>query len=157
MAAEQLLAHGFVEQARRHVLDPHAPFLEHDLPLGRQLLLDDAQVGHAVGLHAHHHLEPVGGDGLVITGDVEVGEGVLATAVARDDAREFTGPERGCALEHHVLEEVRDAGAAEDLVGTAHLVDQHLGDDRCAARRQHDHLQSVAQDKGLGRPARDSE
>ena len=46
---------------------------------------------------------------------------------------------------------------AEHLVGAAHLVDQDLGDDRRAARRQHDHLQAVRQGEGLGPPPFDGE
>ena len=95
------------------------------------------------------------GDGLVVAGHVEVGEGVVAAAVARHGARELGRRQRAGPLEHHVLEEMGDAGLAVGLVGAADLVDQHLGHDRRAARRQHDDLQAVRQGEGFGRPAVD--
>ena len=155
--AEQLLLHRLVEQRAGRIVGPHAPLLEHDLALGDQLLLGDAQTGHAVGFHAHHQLEPVGRHRLVVAGRIVGRVGVVAAAILRHGARELGGAHRGGALEHHVLEEMRDAGLAPHLVGAARLVDQDLGDDRRAARRQHDHLQAVRQGEGLGPPPFDRE
>ena len=93
VAAVELLLHRLAEQRGRRVVDAHAALLEHDLALGDQLLLGDAQVGHAVGLHAHDHLQPVGRDGLVVARGVEARIGVVAPAVlARRCARTRSGP-----------------------------------------------------------------
>ena len=45
---------------------------------------------------------------------------------------------------------MRGAGMAERLIGAADLVDNDLGDDRCAPRRQNDDLQPVGEREGLG-------
>jgi hypothetical protein len=59
-------------------------------------------------------------------------EGVLAPAVARDRAAEFARLELVGALEHQMLEIVRDARLAARLVGRADVVPDHVGDDRRA-------------------------
>ncbi len=111
--AEQQLARGLVEHLGRHVVDPHAPLFQHHLALGLELTVENAQVDHAVGFHAHHQLEAVGCDGLVVAGHVEVGEGIVAAAVARNGARELGRRQRAGPLEHHMLEEMGDAGLAK--------------------------------------------
>ena len=47
------------------------------------------------------------------------------------------------ALEHQMLEEMREAGFARRLVGRADLVPDHLRDDRRAVIRDHHDLQAV--------------
>jgi hypothetical protein len=63
------------------------------------------------------------------------------------------------ALEHQMLEEMREPGFAWRLVGRADLVPDHLGDDGCAVIGDHHHLQAVLKrerggtfrrDRGLG-------
>ena len=61
--------------------------------LGRDLLVGEAQVRHAVGLHLHHGAEPLLGDALEIGGDVLTGEGVVLAAELGDDLGEFADGE----------------------------------------------------------------
>ena len=56
------------------------------------------------------------------------------------------------ALEHQVLEEMRDAGLAERIVRRAVAVPDHVGDDRHAAIGDDDDLEAVVE--GEGRQAR---
>jgi hypothetical protein len=55
------------------------------------------------------------------------------------------------ALEHQVLEKMRQAGFAGRLVGGADLVPDHLGDDGGAVIRDHHNLQAVAEGEAGGR------
>ncbi len=76
--------------------------------------------------------ERVGRHRLVEGGVVVGGEGVLAAADLGDLGAELAGRMVGRALEHQVLEEMRDAGFSGRLVGAADLVPDHMGDDRRA-------------------------
>src|SRR5690606_19866908 len=76
---------------------------------------------------------------------VAAGEGVLASAVLGDDARELAGREPLRPLEHHVLEDVRDAGGTVLLVAAADLVPYLRDDDRRAMVPLDDELQAVVE------------
>ena len=79
--------------------------------LGVDLLGIEEQVLHAVGFEVDDEVELVGGDVDVVRRHVLRGERVVLAAVLLDEPRELRGPVLRRALEHHVLEEVRDAGA----------------------------------------------
>ncbi len=72
-----------------------------------------------------------------------IGEGVVLAAILGDDLGELAGRDLVGALEHQMFEEVGDAGGARRLVGGADLVPDHLGHDRRAMIRDHQHLQAV--------------
>ena len=72
-----------------------------------------------------------------------IGEGVVLAAILGDDLGELAGRDLVCALEHQMFEEVGDARGARRLVGGADLVPDHLGHDRRAMIRDHQHLQAV--------------
>ena len=113
--------------------------------LGRDLLLGQAQVRHAIGFHVHHGAEPLLGDALVIGGDVVAGERVVLAAEARNDLGEFADRDLVGRLEHQMLEEVRDAGDAFRLIGRSDLVPDHVRDDGRAVVGDHDHLHAVGE------------
>ena len=128
-------------------------FKDH-LELRLHLLVGEHQLGHPVGLELHHRLEVLAGDALEVAGVVLRGEGVLLAADRGDLLGEAARRVLGGALEQQVLEEMREAGLAGRLVGGADLVPDHVGDDRRAPVRDHDHFEAVGQrevaDVGLG-------
>src|SRR3546814_18435528 len=78
-------------------------------------------------------------------GVVPGGEGVLAPAVGGDDLRELARRQPLGALEHQVLEEVRQAGLAGLLVGGADAVPHRVVHDRRPAAPHDHHLQAVVE------------
>ena len=140
----------FVELGGRAVAGALAPFLLNHTPLGRDLVVGQAKIGHPVGFHPHHQLELVARDALDIGGVVLAREGVVGTAVRGDDLRELAGRDGRRSLEHQVFDEVGDAGFARRLVGRADLVPDHLDNDRGARILDHDDLKPVVQGEGLG-------
>ncbi len=123
---------------------------EHHLAFRRHLRVGQHQMGHPVGFQRHHQFETVLGDVLVVAGVVVRGEGVLLTAVARDQLGELAGGVGGGALEHQVLEQVGDAAATHRIVAAADLVPDHVGDDRHPMVGNHHHLHPVVEGEGLG-------
>ena len=82
-------------------------------------------------------------DALEIAGVVARGEGVFLAADGGDHLGEAAGRILRGALEHQMLEEMREAGLARRLVGGADLVPDHVGDDRRAAVGNHHHFEPV--------------
>ena len=130
----------------RIVGDALVLLLEHDVALRQHHLVGQHQAGHAVGLELHQRREMLARHALEIAGVVAGGEGVLLAADRWRPACEkrpagfFVG-----ALEHQVLEEMRDAGFARRLVGGADLVPEHVGDDRRAAVGDDHDLEAVGE------------
>jgi len=84
-------------------------------------------------------------DLLEVAGVVARGEGVLAAAALGHPAGELADRERLRALEHHVLEHVRDAGQAVELVDRADAVQHQVNHGRRAAVLADQHLHPVGQ------------
>ncbi len=137
--------HLLLQDAAWVIVDAGAALLQDHVALGRYVLRGQAQIGHAVGLHAHDRGQAVLRDALEVGGHVVIGEGVIVAAVLGDDLGELAGRDLLRALEHQMLEEMRDAGRAGRFVGGADLVPDHLGDDGRAAIRDHDHMEAVFQ------------
>jgi hypothetical protein len=102
-------------------------------------------VAHPVGFHLHHQPETVGGDALEIGGVVLGGEGVVGAAVFLNHAGKLARFHIVGGLEHQVLEEMGDAGAARLLVGGAGAVPDHVHHHRGAVILDHHHLHAVFQ------------
>ena len=145
--------HLLAQQRLRIVFHPHAALFQHHVALGGDVVVGQIQIGHAIGLQIHRQFQPVRRDLLIEGGIVMGGEGVILAAILGDGlgieiARHLLG-----AAEHHVFEEMGNARDARRIVHRAHLEPQHLGDDRGAVIRDHQHLHAVGQRelKGLGR------
>ncbi len=87
---------------------------------------------------------------LEVAGVVGRGEGVLVAADAQHGLRELAGRVLGGALEHQMLEEMRQPRFAGRLVGRADLVPDHLRHDRRAVIGDHHHLQPVVEREAGG-------
>ena len=144
-------------ERRRHLLGKQragvvvgalAALLQDHLALGLDRVLRQHQVAHPVGLHRHHRLEPVGGDALEIGGVVARGEGVVLPAVLGDDLGERAFGDGLGALEHQVLEEMRDAGGALRLIRRADPIPHHMRHHRGAVILDHHRLHAVAEREG---------
>ena len=138
---------GFAELRARVGVAMHAPFLEHDVALGRDDRVGEDEPGHAVGLELHAGLEVLPGDLLEIGGEVGPGEGVLLAADLGDEFGELPLGVGLGSLEHQMLKKMRDARLARRIVGGAVSVPDHMGDDRRAVVRNDHNLEAVLQGK----------
>ena len=89
--------------------------------------------------------QPVLGDHLEVGGEVVAGDRVVVAAVPGHDLRELAGRDPLGALEHQVLEEVRQARLADRAVGRADPVPEPVRHHRCPPVRDHDHLEPVVE------------
>ena len=92
--------------------------------------LDDGERAHAVGFEKHGGFELIGRHRLVIERALLVGGAVHRAAVAVDREEVLARPDVLRAFEHHVLEQMREAGAAGALVPRADVVDDGDGEHR---------------------------
>jgi hypothetical protein len=98
---------------------------------------------------SHDQGQAVLRDHLEVGGEVVAGDGVVVAAVPGHDLRELAGGHLLRALEHQVLEEVRQAGLRLRAVGGADPVPEPVRHDRGPAVRHHDDLQPVVEREGL--------
>jgi hypothetical protein len=87
---------------------------------------------------------------LIIGCDVGGGERIAAAADFGDEAIEFARRMARRALEHQVLEKMGNPRFARRLIGTAHLVPDHMGDDGCAMIGYHHDLKPIVEHEMLG-------
>ena len=116
MRRERLVEDDLRQPAERLVLEAHPPLFLDDLALGLELLFAHVERGHAIGLEPEHERQVLRGHRLPVDRRVFVGERVGLAADARDPRRMLIGPDVARALEHQVLEQMREAGAARLLV-----------------------------------------
>ena len=116
VVGEDGLREEVVHELLRGVL-VHRDLLEHHLPL----LVDLRERGceDHVGHHLERRLEVVVGDACVDDGVLPGGRGVQLGAHGVEGLRDLLRVEPPRALEQHVLDEVRDAGAVGTLVAGA--------------------------------------
>jgi len=100
---------------------------------------------HAVALQPERQLHRVRGHGLVVVGAVQPGGAVVGAAHALQQVVELPLGRVERALEHQVLEEMGQPGAAGRLVAAAHAVHQVHGHDRRRAVLVADDAHPVAQ------------
>ncbi len=131
------------ESAIRLIQDVDADFLLDDIALVAKVFVVDFEGAHAIGFEPEDALEGVGGNGLEIVGDVVVRGTVEGAAAGIDelDVLHFGGV--GGALEHHMLEEMREAATSLGLEAEADFVVDPDGDDRSGGVGRDDDFQSV--------------
>ena len=133
------------EPAVRLVQHVDAHLALDDLLLVLQVLRADVEAAHAVGLRPEHGLEHVRRNDLEVVREVEPRGSVEQAAVRLDEPDELHLSEIGGALEHHVLEQVREPGAVLRLVPEADVVVHgHRHRRRRRVAREHD-LEAVRQ------------
>ena len=110
------------EPAVRLVEDVDLDFVLDHLLLVLEVVGADVEAAHPVGLGPENRLEHVRRHDLEVVREVEARRSVEEPAVRFDQADELHLAEVLRALEHHVLEEVREAGLVLRLVPEADVV-----------------------------------
>jgi hypothetical protein len=141
---KESLGERHARQAVGPVLVVLPPLVQHDLAFGRELLLAQGrqQVPHAVRLHPQRQFERLRRHHFPVVGAVGVGRAVHEAAGFLQGF-EIAGRMMGRALEHQVLEEVREAGASGLFVARAHVVPHAHGRHRDVAVFVHDDVEPV--------------
>ena len=146
LGGHQLLA----QQGRGLVVDARATLLQDHVALRIDVLVGQVEIDHPVRFHRHHQLQPVLGDHLEVGGQIVAGHGVVVAALASHDLGELAGRDLARALEHQMLEKVRQAGLARRAVGGADLVPDPMRHHRRAVVLDHHHLQAVVERRPCG-------
>ena len=139
--------HPLIPVAVRLVVDRPAPLVLHHLALVVELLLGHRrqQAGQPVGLEPQGQLQLVAGQRLEVVGAVEPGRCVEGAAGSLHERHVLALLDVQRPLEHHVLEQVGEAGLARLLVPAAHVVPQVYGHDRGTVVRRQEDAQTVFQ------------
>ena len=149
--------HRFAELRRGHRIGAHAALLEHDLALGIDDRVREDEAAHPISLEFHQDAQMLLGDTLKIGGVIIRGEGVLLSAELRHGSREFALGMGFRALEHEMLEEMRDTRFPAWLIRGAGPIPDHMGHDRRAVIGDHDDIEPIGEaefadrDRPLGR------
>ena len=137
--------HFFVQQCMRLVVGAQAALFHDDPDFPGEIGCGEIQVAHPVGFQLHRQRQFRLVQLLKIGGVVIAGKGVLAPARCRDALGKFACRHAMGALEHQVLQHMRDAGHAGALVHAACLVPDLLHHHRRAAVFLDDDFQPVRQ------------
>ena len=127
---EGLQVERFVHHPGHLVVDAEAPLLLHDTSLLLEVLRCDGEVRHAVALEVEDQREGLTREVVEVGGEITAGVPVGRATVPLDQVVEDAGTELLPAVEHHVLEEMRDAGPPLPLVPGAAVVEDVRGNDR---------------------------
>ncbi len=144
---KRLLVDDLVQPAVRLILDAHPAFFLDHLTLAPERGFVHAQRGHPIRFEPQRQREVLGRQGLPEHRLVFCGVGVAAPADARDDGRVRLRLDVLRALEHHVLKQMGEAGAAGPLVLRADVIPHRdVHDWRGMVLRQ-DHLEAVRENR----------
>ena len=145
---EQRVEERFLDDSVGLVLHALPALVAHDVLLVRQRAGGDLlqQIAHPVRLEPERQLEPIRRHGLEVVRPVEAGRAVqVAGAGALEQLDVLVARHVLRALEHHVLEQVREAGAPGGLVGRADVIPQVDGRQGQPVVLGEDHGQAVGQ------------
>ena len=143
---ERVLVELLGEEAVDVVVDALAPLVRDHLALGLDLRLVEDEVLHPLGLERRRGpAAPAPAATVAVVGPVDPGRGVGLAADRLEQAVELAGAEVLGLVEHEVLEEVRDAGAAVALVARADAEPGLEGDDRRGVVGQEQHQEAVGE------------
>ena len=120
---EGLLVDRFARPAVGLVVAPLAALFLNGVPLVVEVLFDDIERPHPIGFEEERQIELIRGQRVVIERALLVRRAVHASAVAEDGEEVLAGTDVRRALEHHVLEQMREAAAPVPFVARADVVD----------------------------------
>ena len=121
----------------------HADFFLHHIALVAQIFVVHLQRAHAIRFEPQHAFQGVRGNGFEIIGDVVIGGAVqhASRGINQPDVFHLAGVFG--ALEHHMLEKMREAAPSTGLQAKSDLIINADGDDwRGAVRRNH-HAEAI--------------
>ena len=139
--------HLLAQPRRRIVVDALVALFQDDIALARHDVVGEHQAAHAVGLEIHQGEQMLARGALEIAGVIRGREGILLAADGGKLLGEAAGRVLHRALEHQMLEEMRDPGFPIRLIGSADAVPQHVGDDRRAVVGNDHDRKTVVQGK----------
>ena len=113
----------------RLVVIPQPQLLLHDLLLIFHLLGGDDQRAHSIRFHPKPQFNLVARQERVVVRVIPFGEGVVHAAVGLDQARKQAARDVFRTLEHEMLEQMRETGAALLFMPGADAVGDRDGDD----------------------------
>ena len=107
---------------------------------------------HPVGFQLHHLSEPGLGNLLEVGRVILAGKGIVTPPGRSNQTAEFARPDARCSLEHHVLEQMGNAGRAIAFVQTTGVIPDHMRHRRRTMILLDDHPQTIGQAlfKGIG-------
>ena len=120
-------------------------FLQDHRTLGGHVIFQKPQIAHPVRFQLHHQVKPVCRDALEIGGVVPRGEGIVIAALGLHDFRKFARRHVIRALEHQMLQKMRDARVSRWFIRRADAIPDHMDHNRGAMIFDHDNLQPVRQ------------
>ena len=144
VAVEQLVE-VLVGAPVRLIVDAQPALFLHGLPLVVELLLRDLQRAHAIRFEEQRQLELVRRQRLEVQRQVVAGGAVHRAAVREHLVEVLAVADVARPLEHHVLEQVREAGAPAPLVARADVVGDVQRDHRRAVVLDELHAQAVVE------------
>ena len=109
----------------------------------------DAQVTDAIGFDLQGFFPAVGGEIEVIGRHIFRGKRFVGTAIFQRDAIDIARHQAVGALEHQVLEVVRQACLVQVLISSPHIENQHGGHRGGPWHRHQGHSQAILQAMGL--------
>ena len=145
MDLERVLIDQFGEAAVRLVLDALPALFLHHAALAHEVLFVDVQRRHAIGFEPQHQRQILRRHRFPEHRRVFGRVGVALAADRRDHRAVRVARHVLAALEHHVLEQVREAGASGLLVLRADVIPELQMDDRRRVILVEDHRQAVRQ------------
>src|SRR6266576_5848882 len=122
---KETVIHRFFDDSVRNVLQALPALVSHDVLLGRKILLIELvdQISHAVRLEPERERQLVGRNRLEIIGAVEIGGAIVFAGTSAFEITEMlVGFHVSRPLKHHVLEEMREPGAARLLIRRPNVV-----------------------------------
>ena len=122
MHRERLVVDDLAQPPVGLVVEAHPAFFLHDFTLRLEDILVDAQRRHAVGLEPQHERQILRRGGLPEDGGILGRVRVALSANARNRGRMSLGLHVLRSLEHHVLEQMRETGAARLFVLRADVI-----------------------------------
>jgi hypothetical protein len=120
------------------------------LPLVIQVLLGHLQRPHAVGFEEQRQVNLVFGHDLEVQGAVVIGGAIHAAAVGEDQIEMLACAHIFRAFEHHVFEQVGEAGTALPLVAGADLIAHGNAEYRGIVVLRYDYAETVVE-RGIGK------
>src|SRR3984957_12449634 len=112
------------------VFDPDATFFFYDFALGFEIFFGNVEAAHAVRFEPQNSFQVIAGESFEKIRGVVSGFRIVEPADGFDDSRMFFSRNMRRALEHQVLEEVRETGAAGQFVFGSHVIPNLEVDDR---------------------------
>ena len=143
MRHERSGLHLLAEQPLVVVLDAQPPLGGDHAAFAFDDLRHEREIGDAVGFEIEHQIEGAARKPVLVDGDVVAREGVVGASLGFHQAVELPRLPAGRAVEHHVLEEVRESRDAGRFVAAAGAHPVVEGDVRDVVHRPDDDSESV--------------